>query len=105
MIDLDQVAQRLKIAELAISHHNAKNEACHAKGEYHDAWRRFETGDDSEDGYFSRYASHDERICRNHPQFKDACIATKREHDIYKDKQREEYNARRRLENAIRRTA
>lgn len=102
MIDLTQVAQLLKIAELAIAHQTAKNEARHAKDEYHAAWRRYETGDDSDDGAYSRYVHHEERIGKHHPQFGEACMATQKHHEAYKAKKREEYNARRRLETAIR---
>lgn len=96
----------LNIADIAIEHHKAKNSTSVAKLAYHRAWQRFETGDDPhEDDVFHCYTVHPEdRICSNHPQFKEACAATEVQHKEYKAKKRAEYNIKRRLETAIRNT-
>jgi len=94
----------LNIADLAIEHQKARNSTAEAKRAYHLAWQRFETGDDPHvDGADYSYIVHQEdRISAHHPQFDEACAATKAEYAAYKAKKRAEYNVQRRLENAIR---
>ena len=103
MIDFKKLPAYLKIAEIAIEHHGAKKQAAEAKAEYHRSWQRFEAeqaGLDIEDledgGVFP-----DDRINLGHPYFDQACIFTKPEYEQYKALKRAEYNAKRRLESAI----
>lgn len=89
--------QLMMIACRAIEHHKAQNMTRQAKHAYHKAWQKFETGD-----FHPLLVHPDERISRHHPQFEEACSVTKEEHDAYQAAKRAEYNAKRRLETAIR---
>lgn len=106
MNELSKVASHLNIANLAIQHYKAVCETRHAKSQYHDAWRAYELGEEYDpeniDNLYLRFVHYEERICRNHPEFDEACVATKKLHDAYKAAKRVEYNAKRRLETAIR---
>lgn len=104
MIELKNLPACLKIAEMAIAHHEAKNDTSSAKADYHRSWQLFEVeqaGLDVEDlehgGVFP-----EDRIKAGHPYFDQACVFTKPEYENYKAKKRAEYNCKRRLENAIR---
>ena len=89
--------QLLSIACKAIEHQKAKDAVKSAKSAYHMAWASYETGCPA-----PSYVHQEERICRNHPDFDAACEATKLEYENYKAIRRAEYNAKRRLETAIR---
>lgn len=106
MTELTKLAAHLNIAERAIEHHKTMCETRHAKSQYHEAWRAYELEeeyDPEEDIDRPRFVHNDDRICRNNRKFDDACLATKQWHDAYKAAKRAEYNAKRRLETAIRR--
>lgn len=94
----------LTIAFRAIEAQKAKEETRAAKHAYHIAWQRFETGieTDDVDADYAFIVHPEERISSNHQLFNDACDATKKEHAAYKSAKRMEYNAKRRLETAIR---
>lgn len=106
MTDLTKVAAHLNIAERAIEHYKAMCETRHAKSQYHEAWRAYELGeeyDPEDDIDHPRFVHRDDRICRNNRAFDNACLATTKWHDAYKAAKSAERNAKRRLENAIRR--
>lgn len=90
------------IAFRAIEAYKAKNEAAAAKRVYHDAWKRFEMCVDEDIDVSGLFVPSYERVSSNHPDFDHACRETKVEHDTYKAAKRTEYNAKRRLETAIR---
>lgn len=96
------IEQLLSIACKAIEHQKAKDATRHAKLLYHVSWSLFETGDDWRPNDEAFFVHPEERIGRGHPDFDQACMATKAEHDAYKAAKRAEYNAKRRLETAIR---
>jgi|SRR6185369_6412077 len=94
--------QMFSIACKAIEHQKAKDAAKNAKLLYHVAWSKYETGEDMRDPEQAFWVHPDERIGRHHPSFDGACEATKPEYDAYQAARRAEYNAKRRLEAAIR---
>lgn len=94
--------QLLSIACKAIEHQQCVNATKYKKDIYHVAWSIYETGEDHRDPEEPFYVHPDERIGRGHPDFFHACIATKTEYDEYQAAKRAEYNAKRRLETAIR---
>ena len=96
--------QLCAIAWRAVEHHKAKSATRTAKRVYHDALRCYECGmgnfDPDSDYSFS---VHDEdRISAHHPEFDAAKDATKQWYEAYQKAKRAEYNARRRLETAVR---
>lgn len=97
--------QLMMIACRAIEHQQCVDETRLKKHQYHVAWSIYETGEDQRDPEESFFVHPEDRIGRGHPQFDDACMATKKEHDAYQAAKRAEYNAKRRLESAVRRVA
>lgn len=89
--------QLLSIACKAIEHQCAKNETRRKKNAYHEAWRTYEC-----EGVYRDWIPMEDRIRQGHPNWFDALDATKNEHDAYLAAKRAEYNAKRRLETAIR---
>lgn len=96
--------QLLTIAFRAIEVQKANAETRAAKHAYHIAWQRFETGieTDDVDADYAFIVHPEERISSHHQLFNDACAATQKEHAAYKAAKRAAYNAKRRLETAIR---
>lgn len=91
------------IAFRAIEAYKAKNETAAAKRMYHVAWQCYELGMDFDpDADYDFNVHNEERISAHHPEFDAACQATKEQHAAFKAAKRAEYNAKRRLENAIR---
>lgn len=93
----------LTIAFRAIESQKTREETRAAKSHYYTAWQAFEAGDDYDpDADYFYMIDNEDRIGANHPLFQEACAATKQWHDAYKAAKRAEYNAKRRLETAIR---
>lgn len=92
------------IACRAIEAQKAKQVTTAAKHVYHDSWRCFEAGMDDfdPDADYEFYIDPHDRICVNHPDFDAARMATKKWYEAYQAAKRAEYNAKRRLETAIR---
>lgn len=99
--------QLCAIAWRAVEHHKAKTATRAAKRVYHDAWRCYECGMGTfdPDADYSFTVHDEDRISAHHPEFDAAKDATKQWYEAYQKAKRAEYNARRRLETAIRATA
>jgi hypothetical protein len=92
-----------KIACRAIEHQKAQDATRSAKHTYHHAWKCYEIGQDGlREIECDIYVSIEDRISSGHPQFFDAQEATAVQFKAFKDAKRAEYNAKRRLETAIR---
>jgi len=99
---IKKLTKLLNIADLAIEHQKAQNATKEAQRRYHIAWQKYETGDDWRGDDEQFYVHPEERISRHHPEFQEACKATKAVYEEYKAKKSAEYNISRRLKTAIR---
>lgn len=99
--------QRCKIVWRSVEHYNAKMATRTAKRVYHDAWRCYECGMDAfdPDADYSFRVHDEDRISAHHPEFDAAKEATKQWYEAYQKAKHSEYNAKRRLETAIRMVA
>lgn len=95
--------QLCAIAWRAVEHHKAKVDTRVAKRVYHDAWRCYECGMDAfdPDADYSFRVHDEDRISAHHPEFDAAKEATKQWYEAYQKAKRAEYNAKRRLESAV----
>ena len=94
--------QLYAIAFRAIEAQEAKNDASYAKHIYHSAWQCYEVGEENFEIGKPYYVHPEERISSHHPDFDAAKEDTKQWYVAYKNAKRAEYNAKRRLETAIR---